>query len=68
MERVVILKRPSFDARDQYILLECLRILFPECTVDIQSVARRDHQVLDGCGEFSVENPTEAGMTDCSRR
>ena len=55
MERVVILKGPFFDAQDQYILIQCLGIMFPECTVDIQSVGRRDHQGLDVVGNLKLE-------------
>ncbi len=35
MERVIILKEPSAHESDEYALMECLRILFPDCTIDI---------------------------------
>ncbi len=36
MERIVILKGPSVDAPDEYILTECLRVMFPDCDIQIQ--------------------------------
>lgn len=39
MKRVVILRGPSIDSTDEYILSECLRILFPES--DIQVLPRQ---------------------------
>jgi len=44
VERVVIRKGPSVDVPDQHILVECLKIMFPECTIDIQSLAHRDDE------------------------
>ena len=36
MERIVILKGSSVDAPDEYILTECLKVLFPDCDMRIQ--------------------------------
>ena len=37
MERIVILKGPSVDVHDEYVLTECLKIMFSDCEVEIQS-------------------------------
>lgn len=39
MKRVVILRGPSIDSTDEYVLTECLRILFPDS--EIQVLARQ---------------------------
>jgi len=37
MNRVVTLKGPSVDSQDEYVLAECLKIMFPDCEVEIQA-------------------------------
>jgi len=37
MNRIVTLKGPSVDSQDAYVLTECLKIMFPDCEVEIQS-------------------------------
>jgi hypothetical protein len=36
MEKIVIMKGTSIDSIDEYILRVCLRIMFPECEIDIR--------------------------------
>lgn len=37
MNKIVTLKGPSVDSQDEYVLTECLKIMFPNCEVEIQS-------------------------------
>ena len=37
MEKIVIMKGPSIDSIEDYVLRECLRIMFPECKIEIRS-------------------------------
>ena len=37
MKRVVILKGSFIDSLEDYVLRECLRIMFPECDIEIRS-------------------------------
>jgi hypothetical protein len=37
MEKIVILKGPSVDSPGEYVLTECLKIMFPDCEVEILS-------------------------------
>jgi len=37
LKKIVILKRFSIDSSEGYILSECLRIMFPECEIEIRS-------------------------------
>ena len=37
MERIVIMKGSSVDSPDEYVLTECLKIMFPDCEVEIRS-------------------------------
>ena len=36
MERIVILKGSFIDSIEEYVLKECLRIMFPECNIEIR--------------------------------
>ena len=47
MERIVILKGPSVDAPDDYILTECLRVMLPDCDIQIQSARHRKDMSLE---------------------
>jgi hypothetical protein len=42
MNRVVILTGPSIDSQDEYVLTECLKIMFPNCEVEIRSAPPED--------------------------
>ncbi|MBA3027518.1 MAG: hypothetical protein FP816_01715 [Desulfobacteraceae bacterium] len=37
MKKIVILKGGAIESIDEYILKKCLRIMFPECDIEIQS-------------------------------
>ena len=37
MERTVILKGSIIDSLEEYVLRECLTIMFPECNIEIRS-------------------------------
>ena len=53
MNRIVTLKGPSVDSQDEYVLKECLKIMFPNCEVEIQSAAAensRDKEDHDTSG------------------
>ena len=39
MKRIVIVKGAFIDSLDEYVLRECLKIMFPECHIDIRAVA-----------------------------
>lgn len=36
MEKIVILKGSYIDSLDEYVLTECIKIMFPECEIEIQ--------------------------------
>ena len=38
MKRIVILKGSSIDSLEEFVLKECLGIMFPECSIEIRSV------------------------------
>jgi hypothetical protein len=38
MKRIVILKGSFIDSIEEYVLKECLKIMFPECNVEIRLV------------------------------
>jgi hypothetical protein len=38
MKKVVILKRSLIDSLEEFVLTECLGIMFPECHIDIRSI------------------------------
>jgi hypothetical protein len=40
MKRIVILKGSLIDSLEEFVLKKCLEILFPECDIQIRSVAR----------------------------
>ena len=37
LKKIVILNGPSIESVDEYVLRECLRIMFPECDIEIRS-------------------------------
>ena len=37
MKKIVILKGSSIDSIEENVLSECLRIMFPECDIEIRS-------------------------------
>ena len=37
MKRIVILKGSIIDSLEEYVLSECLNIMFPECDIEIRS-------------------------------
>ena len=37
MKRIVILEGAFIDSLEEYVLSECLRIMFPECKIEIRS-------------------------------
>ena len=37
MEKILIMKGPSIDSIEENVLRECLRIMFPECKIEIRS-------------------------------
>ena len=37
MERIVILKGSLIDTLEDFVLKECLKIMFPECKIEIRS-------------------------------
>ena len=37
MKKIVILKGSSIDSLEEYVLSECLSIMFPECDIEIRS-------------------------------
>ena len=39
MKRIVILKGSIIDSIEEYVLRECLKIMFPECHIEIRAVA-----------------------------
>jgi len=48
MKRIVILKGSIIDSIEEYVLKECLRIMFPECHIEIRSapaVNSRDEEI-----------------------
>ena len=38
MKRIVILKVYLIDAMEEFVLTECLGIMFPECDIEIRAV------------------------------
>ena len=40
MKRIVILKGSLIDSLEEFVLKKCLGIMFPECDIEIRSVAR----------------------------
>ena len=36
MKKIVILKGSFIDSIEEYLLRECLRIMFPECNIEIR--------------------------------
>lgn len=36
MKRIVILKGTFIDSLEEYVLKECLKIMFPECEIEIR--------------------------------
>lgn len=38
MKKVVILKGSLIDSLEEFVLTECLGIMFPECHIDIRSI------------------------------
>ena len=42
MKRIVILKGPFIDCIDESVLRECLRIMFPECEIEVRSMLPGD--------------------------
>ncbi len=36
MKRIVILKGSFIDSLEEYVLRQCLRIMFPECNIEIR--------------------------------
>ena len=36
MKRIVILKGSFIDSIEEYVLRQCLRIMFPECNIEIR--------------------------------
>jgi len=47
MERIVIMKGPSVDSPDEYVLTECLKIMFPDCEVEIRSTMHGNHRGVE---------------------
>ena len=39
MKRIVIRKGSFTDSIEEYVLRECLKIMFPECDIEIRAVA-----------------------------
>ena len=37
LKRIVILKGYAIDSIDEYVLRECLKIMFPDCELEIRS-------------------------------
>ena len=37
MKKIVIMKGSFIDYLDEYVLKECLNIMFPECKIEIRS-------------------------------
>ena len=52
MEKIVIMKGPFIDSLEKYVLMECLRIMFPECEIEIRS----HPHVYSPDGEIPVES------------
>jgi len=40
MKRIVILKGSLIDSLEEFVLLECLGIMFPECEIEIRADPR----------------------------
>jgi hypothetical protein len=38
VKRIVILKGSFIDSIEEYVLRECLKIMFPDCNIEIQFV------------------------------
>ena len=38
LKRIVILKGSFIDSIEEYVLRECLKIMFPDCNIEIQLV------------------------------
>jgi len=60
MERIVILKGPSVDSPDEYILTECLKIMFPDCEVEIRSALPENNR--------DEETQSRPGRNQCDLR
>ena len=48
MKRIVILKGSIIDSIEEYVLKQCLRIMFPECNIEIRlvpAVNSRDEEI-----------------------
>jgi hypothetical protein len=60
MKRVVTLKGPSIDSQDEYVLTECLKIMFPNCEVEIRSAppenSRDEEARIDLVGVRLINN------------
>ena len=39
MKKIVIMKGSFIDSLEEYVLRECLKIMFPECNIEIRAVA-----------------------------
>ena len=46
MKKMVIVRGSLIDSIEEYVLRECLRIMFPECEVEIRSVPIVDSQKM----------------------
>ncbi|MFO7739793.1 MAG: hypothetical protein R6V46_15045 [Desulfatiglandaceae bacterium] len=58
MNRVVTLKGPSIDSQDEYVLTECLKIMFPDCEIEIQPTPAennrdKEDQLTFGTNQFA---------------
>jgi hypothetical protein len=52
MNRVVTLKGPSIDSQDEYVLTECLKIMFPDCEIEIRSTRPENSRDEEGHNRF----------------
>jgi len=39
LKKIVIVKGSFIDSLEEYVLRECLKIMFPECHIEIRAVA-----------------------------
>ncbi|MFO7738505.1 MAG: hypothetical protein R6V46_08530 [Desulfatiglandaceae bacterium] len=72
MKKIVIMKGSFIDSLEEYVLRECLKIMFPECNIEIRAVATVNSpdrkinidEIVKSC--HSGENPDEYGIFDRS--
>jgi hypothetical protein len=51
LKRIVILEGAFIDSLEEYVLSECLRIMFPECKIEIRS----NHHISSPSEELRIK-------------